>query len=629
MKYQGLKTFVHELEKDKELIRLKNYYNPELEITELADRVSKLPGGGKALLFENNGTGFPLLINALGSRKRVEKALRVSDLDDLARDFEIIFHRFTNQRGGRLAKLKALPAMAKLGKLFPKIRKRKGACQAIIHRQPDLFSLPILKCWPHDGGRFITLPLVHTLDPETGNRNIGMYRMQVFDKKTTGMHWHPHKTGAKHYRKYQEKGLKMPVAVVLGGDPVYTYSATAPLPEQVDEYLLAGYLRNESVKLVKCITQDIHVPDDADIVIEGYVDPGEDLRMEGPFGDHTGFYSLPDYFPAFHITCITHRKDAVYPATIVGVPPQEDAWIALATEKLFLAPIRLTMLPEIIDMHFPVAGVAHNLTIVKIEKEYPGHGNKVISALWGAGQMMLNKLMIVVDGNVDPRDYASILRTIVKNVRIPENIFVSRGTLDILDHASPEMGYGGKMGLDATTKAQVKTNKIDFDANAIIASLEKIGIMDDGNFKLLEIGVPIVIIGLKDSKDPFTDVVAKLSSTRLVDCIQYFILVDKDAPLHDFFYMGWIIGNHVDMYRDTLLTGESLFIDARNKSAWPNIKRPWPNPVTSHPATIQAIDDKWETGLLGKKLPSPSREIINLVRGEGATVKYWKLFFLD
>jgi len=337
MAYQGLRGFIERLEKEGELIRVTVRVDPELEIAEIADRVSKSLGGGKALFFENNGTGFPLLINAFGSEKRMALALGCDDLDRIGMEIESLFKKLTKPAAGFFDKIRFLPLLSQMASWMPKKISGRGKCQEVVMQKIDLFKLPILKCWPADGGRFITLPCVITRDPDTGSRNVGMYRMQIFGAHLTGMHWHKHKTGARHYAAYKEKGLRMPVSVVIGGDPAYTYAASAPLPDQIDEYLLAGFLRKKRVELVKCLTNDLEVPADADFIIEGYVDPQEELIWEGPFGDHTGFYSLADWYPRFHVTCITHRKDAVYQATVVGIPPQEDAWIGRATERIFLA----------------------------------------------------------------------------------------------------------------------------------------------------------------------------------------------------------------------------------------------------------------------------------------------------
>jgi 4-hydroxy-3-polyprenylbenzoate decarboxylase len=347
-------------------------------------------------------------------------------------------------------KVKMIPRLFGMRKFLPR-QVRSGRCKEVIRREDaDLGDLPIMKCWPEDGGRFITLPLVITRDPETGIRNVGMYRMQVYDGKTTGMHWQKHKTGTAHYRKYVERNERMPVAVSLGGDPALTYSATAPLPEGVDEILFAGFLRNEPVEMVRCETNDLEVPASSEIVIEGYVDPGE-TRPEGPFGDHRGYYSLPDEFPVFHVTAITHAADPVYPSTVVGRPPMEDAFLGKATERIFL-PLLQMAYPEVLDMNFPVEGVFHNLCIVKIRKAYPGHGRKIISALWGSGQIMFSKFVIVVDEDVDVHNPGLVLWRVGNNVAPERDTFLGKGPIDELDHSSEEPCYGSKMGIDATRK---------------------------------------------------------------------------------------------------------------------------------------------------------------------------------
>ena len=444
MSFLGLTEFIEALEKKNELVRIKQFIDPVLEITEITDRVTK--SRGKALLFENTGTAFPILINAFGSDLRMSMAIGRSNLDDAGKEIENLFKNVSYDKETFLKKVSSLPALYKLAGLFPSRLKRKGRCQQQIHRIPDLGILPVLKCWPHDGGRFITLPMVHTMHPETGSTNVGMYRMQILNKNTTAMHWQRHKTGANHFEAWRRTGKKMPVSVALGGDPVYTYAATAPLPENINEYILAGFLRGKKVNLVKCITNDLFVPEDADIIIEGFVDPSEGLVWEGPFGDHTGFYSLADWYPEFHVTCITHSNDAIYPATIVGIPPQEDAWIAKATERLFLSPVRLTIQPEIEDFHMPDAGIAHNLVIVKINKSYPGQGMKVINSLSGAGQMMFTKYMIVVSGDIDIRDYKSLLLHVFENTDFTKDMSFTYGPLDVLDHSSDNFSFGGKAG---------------------------------------------------------------------------------------------------------------------------------------------------------------------------------------
>ena len=450
MAYKNTQDWIRTLEEAGELVRIREYVNPHLEIPEITDRVSKQYG--PALLFENTGYDFPLLINSMGTEKRMAMALGVNQLDDIGKNIEELLKQLSSPKENILDKLKFLPTLGSIASWMPKIISGKGECQQVVMKDPDVTRLPVLKCWPEDGGPFLTLPIIHTKDPNTGIRNVGLYRMQVFEPTMTAMHWHRHKVSARHFNEYKKLGLKMPVAVALGGDPVYTYAATAPLPDGVDEYMLAGFIRKKKVELVQCLTQDVQVPKDADIIIEGYIDPEEEFILEGPFGDHTGYYSLADLYPRFHITCITHRKDAVYPATIVGIPPQEDAWIGKATERIFLVPIKMTMVPEIIDMVMPVEGVFHNLVIVKINKEYPGQAIKVMHSLWGAGQMMFTKMMIVVDGNVNIHNSEEVARYVSENFDPVNDVMFTQGPVDVLDHSCSVMAFGGKIGIDGTRK---------------------------------------------------------------------------------------------------------------------------------------------------------------------------------
>jgi len=448
MGYKNLYEFMDLLEKRGELIRIKEPVSPCLEITEITDRVCK--SYGPALLFENvKGSRLPVLTNAFGSLKRIGLALEVPDLDTLGK--EVLEFMEVEAPNTILKKLKIVPKLARLKNAFPRVVKR-GRCQEIVfkHDQVDLSMLPVLHCWPKDGGPFITLPLVFTKHPETGKRNVGMYRMQVFDKNTTGMHWHIHKDGAHHYRVAERLGEKLPVAVAIGPDPAMTYAATAPLPAEIDEVIFAGFLRNSPVELVRCLTIPLEVPANSQIVLEGYVEPGE-RRIEGPFGDHTGYYSMEDEYPVFHVTCMTMRKDAVYPATIVGQPPQEDCYMAKATERLFLPLIKKT-LPEIQDINLPIEGVFHNLAFVSIEKRYPGHARKVMNALWGLGQMMFSKIICVFDKEVDVQDISQVLWRLGNNVDPRRDIMFVDGPVDALDHAAPLPYYGSKMGIDCTRK---------------------------------------------------------------------------------------------------------------------------------------------------------------------------------
>jgi 4-hydroxy-3-polyprenylbenzoate decarboxylase len=447
MAYDNLAEFVQVLERAGELKRISHPVNAALEITEIADRVMK--SAGPALLFENViGKTLPVLINAFGSVKRMALALGVKDIEEIANEITKLIQ--TRPPKTFKDKLQLLGALVKLAGIPPRFVK-EAACQTVVIRDPDLNLLPVLTCWPGDAGPFITLPMVFSKDPARGTRNVGLYRMQVFDRRTTGMHWHLHKVGARHFQQQKENKNKLELAVCLGGDPAMIYAATAPLPPQIDEILFTGFLRKKGVELVKGITVDVEVPANSDIVIEGYVDPAEPLRREGPFGDHTGFYSLADDYPVFHVTCITHRQNPIYPTTIVGRPPMEDAYLGKATERLFLPLLRVT-LPEIVDMNLPVQGVFHNLAIISIKKEYPAHARKVMHALWGLGQMMFTKTLIVVDHDVNVQDLAEITWVVGNHIEPKRDTVFADGPVDILDHAAPMLGYGSKFGIDATRK---------------------------------------------------------------------------------------------------------------------------------------------------------------------------------
>ena len=447
MAHKDLQEFIQNLDKHGHLKRITKPVSPVLEITEVADRVMK--SGGPALLFEKPaGFDIPVLINALGSQERMAMALGVQSVEEIAAEITDLMKLEVPE--GIIGKLLILPKYGKLATYAPKIVK-SGICQEVIRKKDaSLDELPILHCWPGDGGRFITLPMVFSKDPHTGVRNVGMYRMHVYDEKTTGMHWHPNKVGARHYAEYEKLGRRMELAVALGGDPALMYSASAPLPEDFDEMIFAGFLRKQAVNMVHCKTVDLEVPADSEIVIEGYVDPHE-RRMEGPFGDHTGYYSLADEFPVFHITCITRRKSPIYPATIVGRPPMEDCFMAKATERIFLPLIRM-QLPELVDMNLPIEGVFHNLAVVSIKKRYPGHARKVMHALWGLGQMAFTKIIVVVDDEVNVQDMSEVLWRLGNNIDPQRDIEFATGPVDILDHASRLSGLGSKMGIDATKK---------------------------------------------------------------------------------------------------------------------------------------------------------------------------------
>ncbi len=450
--YRSLHQFVSFLEERKNLVRIQEPVKADLEITEITDRVTK--SGGPALLFENvvkvdgRRSDFPVLINTYGTWKRMAWALGVENVEEIAQEIEALIK--TEPPTSLIDKLKMLPKLAKLGSFLPKNVSR-GTCQEVVMTDPDLSILPYLKCWPGDGGPFITLPVVLTKDPETGIRNVGTYRMQFFDGKKAAMHWQIHKGGSKHFQRSQELKKKIPVAVCLGGDPVYGYAATAPMPDNFDELLLAGFIRKKPVELVKCRTIDMEVPADCDFVIEGYVDPTEPLVTEGPFGDHTGYYSLADDYPLFHVTAITHRKDPIYPTIIVGPPLQEDGFMGKASERIFL-PLIKTTFPEIRDMHLPIETCFHNLAIVSIKKQYPGHAKKIMHSFWGTGQLMFTKCLIVVDEDVNVQDLREVAWRVSNNIDARRDVVFSEGPVDALDHAADQFAYGSKMGIDATRK---------------------------------------------------------------------------------------------------------------------------------------------------------------------------------
>jgi 4-hydroxy-3-polyprenylbenzoate decarboxylase len=516
--YDDLRDWIRTLEKSGELKRISAEVSPELEITEITDRVSKagvkgtrgqgggspaMKGkyapGGPALLFENV-TGYPghkVLMNQFGSERRMAMALGVDRLDEIAERIQGLMN-VKAPGGGLLDKLKMLPQLAELGNVFPKVVSAKDApCKEVVLREGfDLNAFPILKCWPHDGGRFITLPCVHTRDPRNGKRNIGMYRMQVYDGQTTGMHWQRQKVAAEHFRNLLRnaaswtgepegsasarvaamaesaggsvmipdgpiggipqvamgklKGSRLEVAVAIGTEPALTFSAIVPAPPEVEEFMIAGFLRGKPVEIVKCETVDLEVPASAEIVLEGYVELSE-MRSEGPFGDHTGFYTMAEDYPVFHLTCITHRKNPIYAATIVGKPPMEDAWMGKAVERIFLPAMRMTI-PEIVDINLPVEGVFHNLMLVSIRKSYPGQARKVMNAIWSLGQAMFTKCIIVVDEDCDVQDVGEVVLRVTNNIDPERDIQFTLGPVDSLDHASRMPNYGSKMGIDATRK---------------------------------------------------------------------------------------------------------------------------------------------------------------------------------
>ncbi|MET0244386.1 MAG: menaquinone biosynthesis decarboxylase, partial [Flavitalea sp.] len=634
MAFKNQQQFIDTLEAAGELVRIKTFVDPVLEISEITDRVSKLPGGGKALLFENTGYDFPVLMNAYGSEKRMCIALGVQHLDDVAKEIEGLFKMLASPKEGILDKLKMLPQLSKFASWMPKVKKGRGECQEVVMTEPDITKLPVITCWPKDGGPFVTLPVIHTKDPNTNSRNVGMYRMQVYGPTLTGMHWHKHKVSAKHFSEYKKLGIKMPVAVALGGDPAYAYSATAPLPENVDEYMLAGFLRKKKVELVKCITQDVEVPADADFIIEGYVDPNDELIWEGPFGDHTGYYSLPDWYPRFHITAITHKRNAVYPATIVGIPPQEDAWLGKATERIFLAPIKMTMVPEIIDMDMPVEGVFHNLVIAQIEKTFAGQGQKVMNAMWGAGQMMFNKILVLADQHVKIQDYESLAREVFRNLDVVNDISFANGPMDVLDHSCSRLGFGGKMGIDGTTKFEEEIESSNgfysqtAEVNTLKAQLSAFSEIHSVNVSLPLRDIPCIVISVEKNKPGhIRELHSKVTALAEMQYIKMVLYVEHTVDSDDLTTALWRFCNNLDPKRDNTIAWNSfegkqvpcLGLDGTRKTKeFDNFERDWPNIIVSNDETIASVDAKWEKLGLGKFLVSPSLKFKSQMYGDEA-----------
>lgn len=576
------------------------------EIAEITDRMAKSPDGGKALLFENTGTDFPVLTNMMGSSRRMAMALGVGRLEDITARLEELFGRALAPKSSFADKMRMLPLLAQMSQWLPRVTARRGECQQVVLTgdEADLSLLPVITSWGCDGGAFVTLPMVNTIDPDTGARNVGMYRMQIFDSHTTGMHWHRHKTGARHYEAYARRGERMPVSVALGGDPVYTYAATAPMPDSMDEYLLAGFLRRRPVRLVKCVTNDIYVPADCDFVIEGYVDTSEPLRTEGPFGDHTGFYSLEGEYPVFHVTAITHRRDAVYPATVVGVPPQEDVYISQATERIFLAPIRLALQPEITDLAMPAAGTSHNIAVVALSQRYRGQAFKVAQSMWGAGQMMFNKYMLLAPSGVDIRCAGQIAARL-RRIDFGRDLLWSEGVLDVLDHAAPEEGYGSKLAIDLT--------RIDMSApEPAMPAVLHTGYTPCGGIELIDTshiatwGAVVLFAARGEWGD--IDVGEYLRRNSLAG-VRFALVADYAAHRLPDEYLLWLAAANTDPRRDIEIEGGTMIIDARSKRPGARAGYPvrFPNVVSSLPETIASVTARWEEYGLGEPLPSPSQ----------------------
>jgi len=562
MSNNDLQTFMNVIDRMGELKPIHTAVSAELEITEIADRISKLHG--PALLFTNvEGSKYPVLINTLGSYKRMSLGLGVEKLDDIAADLEEYFAlgNYLSWKGLK----KSAPRLRRLLYAIPKKSMSKGECQAVIERDVNLHTLPVLKCWPEDAGKFITLPLVFTKDRDSKQQNVGMYRMQILDEKTTGMHWHKHKDGSEIYKGYAKHKEKMPVSVVLGCDPSITYSATAPLPKEIDEMMLAGWIRKSRVKMVKSITNDIYVPSDAEFVLEGYVDPTEALVLEGPFGDHTGYYSIADYYPKFHVTCITHKRNAVYPTTIVGKPPMEDCYMSKATERIFLPMLRL-MMPELVDLNLPFEGVFHNCAIVSIRNKYPGCARKIMNSIWGMGQMMYTKLIIVVDESVDVQNLTQVREAVLQNVNGLESIVLSEGPLEALDHSSDQALYGSRLGIDATNvKSYTDRTEVKNTYRFLFIQKEKPW---QGKTELEEY--------MRGHHDKFV------------------IAVDDTVNPDDLSTIMWRLFNNIDAKRDITIMDQKIGIDATTKWREEGLTREWPHDIVMSDEMKKYVDQRWD-----------------------------------
>ena len=579
--YENLGEFVRALEAEEEVLRIRQRVSPILEIAEITDRASKSPGGGKALLFERvEGASMPVLTNAFGSMKRIGMALGVEDLDDLAGRLK---HLLTVVPPGTLGdKVRLLKEAFGWSRFLPRKSRLSAPCQEQVLKgeEVDLTRLPILQCWPRDAGRFITLPLVFSRGL-SGQRNVGMYRLQLFDKRTLGMHWHLQKDGAHQFHEHRSAGRRMEVAVALGADPAVTYAATAPLPYGADEMLLAGFVRGRPVRMARGVTVDVEVPAEAEIVIEGYVDPGEE-RLEGPFGDHTGFYSAAAMYPVLHVTAVTGRRDAVYSATVVGRPPMEDCYLAKATERIFL-PLLQALLPELVDYRMPWEGVFHNCVLASIEKRYPGQAQRVMHSLWGSGQMGFCKAIFVLDAPIDLSKGAEVVRTLLDTIDPERDILLSRGMLDALDHASPEPLVGGKVGVDATERrggeeerSRPAGPRARAPSEAHLAALlrQRDGRILDCRCLFSEALHPLLLLRL-GGRGEMASLVELLLSSDFLPAGSIAVLFDGQVDTGDGSEALWRACANVDPGRDLYLRGRRVVIDATAKHDRPG-GRPWP-----------------------------------------------------
>lgn len=602
MTYHSLREFIDRLELDNELIRIKERVSPVLEIAEITDRVSKQPGGGKALLFENvEGSSMPVLINAFGSTKRMNAALGVHDIEKIARDIDKYLK--IAPPATLVDKVKLLPMLLEAAAFPPKmVGQNQAPCQEVVltRDEVDLDKIPVLQCWPDDAGRFITFPIIVNRSADRKLRNVGLYRMQVYDKKTTGMHWHIHKDGAHFFHDYRKQNKVMDCAVAIGADPTVCYSASAPLPYGIDEFLLAGFIRKSPVPLVKCKTVDLEVPATAEIILEGFIDPSE-MRLEGPFGDHTGYYSQDGDYPVFHITAITHRRNPVYLTTIVGKPPQEDLYLGRATERIFL-PLMRTQLPEIIDIDMPAEGVFHNLVIVSIDKRFPMQARRLMNALWGMGQMSFVKIIIVVDQNINVHDSHTIISLLLNKIDLQRDLFFSEGILDVLNHASDRALYGSKLGIDATEKIEGEEG-FDSEPDTITTDplpapepiLEKYTELKSCKFIERE-GRHRIAFATLDKTCPHQGrrVIDKIMNDQQFSAIDVLIILEGHEEVNNISTVLWKLLNNIDPKRDTYYFNNRLAIDVTRKTGEQGYMQEWPEEIEMSEEVKKKVDEKWK-----------------------------------
>lgn len=601
--FSDIQSFIRLLESRGELLRVSAPVSRDLEITEISDRLVKK--GGPAVLFENViGSDYPVAMGLMGTRERMALALGLNDLDELAQKIRHLID--LGGGGSKWGLLSNLPKLRDAMNLPPQ-RVKSAPVQEVVWRgdEVDLSKIPVLKCWPEDGGPFVTFPLVITKDPETGERNMGMYRMQVMSKNTTGMHWQRHKTGTKHLEKAKKRGQRLEVAVAIGGDPALIYAATAPLPPVpgLNEFAVAGYLRGQRYPVVKGLTVDLEVPANAEFILEGYVDPQEDWVVEGPFGDHTGFYTLPDLYPLFHVTAVTMRRNPVYPATIVGRPPMEDAYLIEASERLFLPAAQL-IIPEIVDYHMPPAGVAHNLVVVSIKKSYPGQAYKVANGLFGLGQMMFAKVIVVVDEGVNVTDMNAVWREVAQKAVPGRDTLTGRGPIDVLDHSSRGWGYGGKLTIDATTKRPE-------EVGSGVSSRENQAndLAPDSFFQpFASVNLPHVegVVAQRQTPDGYwfvslqktqpnggRAVAEALAGSAAAAGIRHLLICDEETDVNDAGDVWWTILNNIDPERDCWVLGKMLVWDGSRKLPAEGFVREWPKKIVMDETIKRRVDALW------------------------------------